>query len=173
MYYPQTSDISCTLDNKIVDHSKVVGALPVCAAPTASSFSTLHLASMDWTKTTTRWDEKHYSFGDLEFDSMCNRIISETNSVHMESAAVSINSASGFTYCAELLLARWAPHFDYDSPEGNCWVVAGNNDPWRCRLASPSLGSWINSTGVLPHFAEDDPSPETLEGDRLVRQWIT
>ena len=75
--------------------------------------------------------------------------------------------------CAELLLARWAPHFDYNSPAGNFWVVAGSDDPWRCGLASPSMGSWINSAGVLPHFAEDDPSLEALEGDRTVRQWIT
>ena len=75
--------------------------------------------------------------------------------------------------CAELLLARWAPHFDYNSPAGNLGSVAWSNDPWRCRLAGPSMGSWINSAGVLPHFAEDDPSPEALEGDRLVRQWIT
>ena len=32
--------------NKIVDHSDVVGASPVSAAPTTSSFSTWHLASM-------------------------------------------------------------------------------------------------------------------------------
>ena len=75
--------------------------------------------------------------------------------------------------CAELLLTRWAPNFDYNSPAGNFWVVAGSNDPWRCVLASPSMGSCINSAGVLPHFAEDDPSLEALEGDRTVRQWIT
>ena len=75
--------------------------------------------------------------------------------------------------CAELLLARWAPHFDYNSPAGNFWVVAGSNDPWRCGLASPDMGSWINSAGVLPHFAEYDPSLEALEGGRTVRQWIT
>ena len=75
--------------------------------------------------------------------------------------------------CAELLLARWSPHFDYNSPAGNFWVVAGSNDPWRCGLASPSMGSWINSAGVLLHFAEDDPSLEALEGGRTVRQWIT
>ena len=45
--------------NKIVDHSDVVGASPVGAAPTTSSFSTEHLASMDWTKTTARRDEMH------------------------------------------------------------------------------------------------------------------
>ena len=39
--YRQTSNIRCTLvGNKIVDHSNVVGASPVSAAPTTSSFST-------------------------------------------------------------------------------------------------------------------------------------
>ena len=39
--YRQTSNISGTLvGNKIVDRSDVVGASPVGAAPTASSFST-------------------------------------------------------------------------------------------------------------------------------------
>ena len=39
--YRQVSNISCTLiGNKIVDHSDVVGASPVGAAPTTSSFST-------------------------------------------------------------------------------------------------------------------------------------
>ena len=39
--YPQTSDISRTpVGNKIVDHSDVVRASPVGAAPAASSFST-------------------------------------------------------------------------------------------------------------------------------------
>ena len=39
--YRQVSNISCTLvGNKIVDHSDVVVASPVGAAPTTSSFST-------------------------------------------------------------------------------------------------------------------------------------
>ena len=39
--YPQSSDISHTLvGDKIIDHSDVVGASPVGAAPTTSSFST-------------------------------------------------------------------------------------------------------------------------------------
>ena len=39
--YHKTSDIRRTLvGNKIVDHSDVVGASPVGAAPTTSSFST-------------------------------------------------------------------------------------------------------------------------------------
>ena len=40
-YYRKTTNINRTLvGNKIVDHSDVVGASPVGAAPTASSFST-------------------------------------------------------------------------------------------------------------------------------------
>ena len=62
--YRQTSNISRTLvGNKIVDRSDVVGAAPVGAAPTTSSFSAKHMASMDWAKTTARRDEKHLSFG--------------------------------------------------------------------------------------------------------------
>ena len=39
--YRQVSNISCTLvGNQIVDHSDVVGASPVGAAPTTSSLST-------------------------------------------------------------------------------------------------------------------------------------
>ena len=49
--YRKTSNIKCTLvGNKIVDHSDVVGASPVGAAPTTASFSTWHLASRDSAK---------------------------------------------------------------------------------------------------------------------------
>ena len=62
--YRKTSNISRTLvGNKIVDNSDVVGASPVGAAPTTSSFSTEHLVSMDWAKTTARGYKKHLSFG--------------------------------------------------------------------------------------------------------------
>ena len=62
--YRQTSNIGRTLvGNKIIDHSDVVGASPVGAAPTTSSFSTEHLASMEWIETTIRRDEKHLGFG--------------------------------------------------------------------------------------------------------------
>ena len=57
VYYRKTSYISRTLvGNKIGDNSDVVGASPVGAAPTSSSFSTSLLASMDWAKATTRRD---------------------------------------------------------------------------------------------------------------------
>ena len=54
-YYGQSSNIRCTLvHNKLVDHSDVVGALPVDAASTTSLSSTQHLASMDRAETTWR-----------------------------------------------------------------------------------------------------------------------
>ena len=53
--YGQTSNISHTpIGNNIADHSDVVGASPVGAAPTTSLFSPEHLASMVWAKTTAR-----------------------------------------------------------------------------------------------------------------------
>ena len=60
--YCQTSNTNHTLvGNKLVDHSDVVGTSTLGAAPPTSSFSTWHLASMDWAKTTARRDEKHLS----------------------------------------------------------------------------------------------------------------
>ena len=62
--YRKVSNIRRTLeDNKIVDHSDVVGASPVGAAPTTSSLSTEHLASMDLAKTTARRYEKKLCLG--------------------------------------------------------------------------------------------------------------
>ena len=53
--YRKTSNIRRNLvGNKIVDHSDVVGASPVGAAPTTSSFSTWHLASRDSAKKAAR-----------------------------------------------------------------------------------------------------------------------
>ena len=61
--YGKTSCVMHNLvGNKIVDHSDVVGAWPVGAAPTTSSFSTEHLTSIDWAKTTARRDEKLLCF---------------------------------------------------------------------------------------------------------------
>ena len=61
--YYQVSDIRRTLlSNKIVEHSDVVGASPVGAAPTTSWLST-YLASLDWAKTTARRDEKYLNLG--------------------------------------------------------------------------------------------------------------
>ena len=58
----QTSSISRTVvGNKIYDHSDAIGASPVGTAPTTSSFSTEHLASVVWAKTSTRRDKKHLS----------------------------------------------------------------------------------------------------------------
>ena len=60
--YRQVSNIRRTsVGNKIFDHLDLVGASPVGAAPTTSSFSTYHLASLDWAKITARRDEKQLS----------------------------------------------------------------------------------------------------------------
>ena len=60
--YRQVSNIRRTsVGTEIVDHSDVVGASPVGAAPTTSEWSTEHLASLDWEKTTARRGEKHLS----------------------------------------------------------------------------------------------------------------
>ena len=57
--YCQVSNIRGTLvGNEVDDHSDVVGAPPVGAAPTTSSFSTLHLASLDWAKTPARQETR-------------------------------------------------------------------------------------------------------------------
>ena len=55
MVYRQTSNIIRTLiGNKIVDHSDIVGASPVGAAPTTSSLSTLHLTGQRQLQDETR-----------------------------------------------------------------------------------------------------------------------
>ena len=62
--YCKTSNTSPTLAGiKTVAHSDVVGASPVGAAPTTSSFSIYYLASIYSIKTTARRDEKYLSFG--------------------------------------------------------------------------------------------------------------
>ena len=59
----QISNISGTLGNTLDEHSDVVGASPVGAAPTTSSFSTSYMASMELVMTTARRYKKHSSFG--------------------------------------------------------------------------------------------------------------
>ena len=62
--YRQTSNIRGTLvGNNIGDDSDVVGASPVGTAPTTSTFSTEHLASMYWAETTAGRDENQLSLG--------------------------------------------------------------------------------------------------------------
>ena len=61
--YRKISNIRRTLGYKIVDHSDVVGASPVGAAPTTSSFSTWHVASRDSAKTVARQYENLLSVG--------------------------------------------------------------------------------------------------------------
>ena len=62
--YCQTSNISHTIvGNKFLDHTNVVGALPVSFAPTTFSFSNLRLASLEWAEIIARPDKKHLSIG--------------------------------------------------------------------------------------------------------------
>ena len=62
--YRQTFDKRHRLvGNKKVDHSGVVGAPPVGATLTTSSFPTWYLASMDSAKTTAGRDEEHLNTG--------------------------------------------------------------------------------------------------------------
>ena len=64
LHYGQVSNIRRTwVGNEIVDHSDVIGASPVGAAPTTSSFSTEHLVSIYCAKKTASRVEKHLSFG--------------------------------------------------------------------------------------------------------------
>ena len=56
MYHPIFNISHTLVGSKIVDHSDVVGASPVGAAPTTSSFSTYPLASIDFAKTSARWE---------------------------------------------------------------------------------------------------------------------
>ena len=62
--YRQTYNTSRTLiGNKIADYSNVVGVPSVGVVPTTSTFSTEHLAPMDWAQISARWDEKGVSLG--------------------------------------------------------------------------------------------------------------
>ena len=80
--YRKTADISRTLaGNKMVDNSDAVGAAPVGAAPIASSFSTQHLTSMDWAKTTARGYKKQVSFGFGATYTRCFTVSKSKNSV--------------------------------------------------------------------------------------------
>ena len=56
--YRQTSNIIPTCRSRRCSWS-----IACRRCSTTSSFSTWHLASMDWAKTTSRWDQKHLSFG--------------------------------------------------------------------------------------------------------------
>ena len=64
LVYHKTCNIKRNLlGNEIVDHSIVIGASPVGAAPIESLFSTWHLDSVDWAKSTARRNEKHFIVG--------------------------------------------------------------------------------------------------------------
>ena len=91
-HYHHTTNISRTLlGNEMVDHSDEIGASPVGAALTTSSFLAEHLAAMIWANTTARRDEKHLSF--LIWCDWCKKF--EGNCYHL--SYVSRMLASQFT----------------------------------------------------------------------------
>ena len=63
MYCKISNKRPTLVGNKIVEHSDVVGASHVRAAPTTSSFSTWHLASRNLAKTAARQYENPLSVG--------------------------------------------------------------------------------------------------------------
>ena len=73
--YHQTSNIRhIVVDNIRVNHSDVVGASPFGAPQSISSFSTSHMASMDWAKATVRRSEDEaIIIYVLEFGASCIR----------------------------------------------------------------------------------------------------
>ena len=91
-YYRQVSNINRTLvGNKIVDHSDVVGASPVGAAPTTSSFST--------TKDNCKTRRESSKFCDLV------RLILETLRYILR-------------VYASPLQWQWSPQYQRSNPEG-------------------------------------------------------
>ena len=72
--YRHISNISGTfVGNKSVGHPDVVGASPVDAAPIASSFSSKHVAPMEWAETTARRDDSYFKF--VRFGALYIRVL--------------------------------------------------------------------------------------------------
>ena len=125
---PSNRWLSRTLvGNKILDHSDVVGtSSPVCAAPTTSLFSTWHLTSMEWAKTTARWDEKYLSFGIWcglyqRFDSTLYLFMPLCVKYSWRQYDIETLSAS-LGFCDEnTLITIWFPSQDTSNEELCCW----------------------------------------------------
>ena len=155
--YRQTSNISRTLvGNKIVDHSDVVGASPIGAAPTTPSFSTWHMASMYWVETTPRWDENHLSFG-----IWC--------SLHYRFYGKSCEVYCLYWVLLPLMsIPSRPPRHQQVSPH---WISRWTQITWngsRNNHTKPTRGVLVTEALVLPHIL--DPRPPQL---LLPRQpWI-
>ena len=123
LIYLQTSNICHTLvGNELVDHSDVVGAGPVCAAPTTFSSSTQHLDSMNWAKTTAMRDApESFKFWELV------QLILEIYSNH--------NTVTCF-----LVHVVWI-----DLPNLTHWSL-GDLVVQRCNLRTPVLQNKLTST---------------------------
>ena len=146
--YRKISNTRRTLvGNEIVDHSDVVGASPVGAAPTTSSFSTWHLASMDSAKTGARQSENLFKCWDLV------RLILETwrcvesMSLHGRHLVVMLDLNTPWrrqqieTFFALLALCEkilWSP------------VDSINKGQWCGALAFSLISAWTNSWANTP-----------------------
>ena len=126
--YRQNSDISHpVVGNKVIDHSDVVWASPVGAAPTTSSFSTKRMDAMNWAKTTARRDEKHSNYG--------------FGATYIRSLTVS-----------ELII--WHSSFLKDNGQSqHCLVAKQNNAPacWRMEASLHYTKSWIRQEVLMSY----------------------
>ena len=148
--YLQTSNIRCTLLGcKIVDHSDVVGASPVGAAPTASSFSTEHLASMDWADKTARRDENHISFG--IWCALYKRfygMLHNTNDVTLwvNSSQHGCCSWLGARTSTTIMMMKTGEHMS-GLPKSTAGMILGmgSANERRCYIVTPSLIGWAHT----------------------------
>ena len=102
-YYHKTPNISHTLGNKFVDHSDVVGALPVGNVPSTYSF----LTWFQWIgqRQLARRGEKHLSFG-ATFTRGYTVIAHDFQRLHI-SKSVLITTAKGHQWQTQLLALDW------------------------------------------------------------------
>ena len=111
--YRQTCKMSRTLVGyKIVDHSDVVGASPIGAAQTTSSFSTWQLSSKDWTKAAAGREEKHLSlgFGATYIRGLTLYVIFIITMCHATSTCIRVYN---LLYFVEILSSRNLPERDF------------------------------------------------------------
>ena len=94
------------MQEKIANHSDEVGASPVGAAPTTSSYLTYRMASMDWVKTIARGVEKY-----LSFEIWCN-LYKRFYDIYMSTLTATRNVKSLLNYSYVVLtFLRDASHF--------------------------------------------------------------
>ena len=136
LMYRQISNTSHTfVGNWIVDHSDVVGAAPVGAAPSTSSFSTWYMASKDWAKTANcKTRRETFKFWDL-----VRLVLKSWRYLYKIYISQVLNMAS------EQKTYRYVPHI-YDLP---VWYHNIASGPLQQRGI---IGWWLLETGALPHL---------------------